>query len=223
MTLSGEVLYLRCSQFRLYAKKWDALPTFFVIGKNLKQHINNIFAELSSSRVEQISAWITRSISEHNREQGYSSETELFLVELLFRNVNGTDYLEIYVDTDSGVTIDACARLSRKLSEEVEVQPELQDLLPNRFRLDVSSPGLSRPLKLERQYRKNIGRLLRVKYKDSNDVYHVVKGRLVHLSEHAPIELTLQRVSEKKGKNTEAERLMLPLSQLVEATVEVEF
>lgn len=134
------------------------------------------------------------------------------------------DYLEIYVDTDDGITIDACARLSRKLAEEVEMRPDLQDLLPNRFRLDVSSPGLSRPLKLERQYRKNIGRLLRVKYKDSNEVYQVVKGRLVHLSEQVPIELTLERVSDrKKGKRTESERLTLPLSQLVEATVEVEF
>lgn len=145
-------------------------------------------------------------------------------MELLFRNVNGMDYLEIYVDTDDGITIDACARLSRKLAEEVEMRPDLQDLLPNRFRLDVSSPGLSRPLKLERQYRKNIGRLLRVKYKDSNEVYQVVKGRLVHLSEQVPIELTLERVSDrKKGKRTESERLTLSLSQLVEATVEVEF
>ncbi|MFQ3607512.1 MAG: hypothetical protein SNJ55_02635 [Chloroherpetonaceae bacterium] len=203
----------------LCAKKWDALPTFFVIGKETI----NVCAELTSSRLEQLTAWITRAMSEHNREQSYSNETELFLVEILFRNVNGTDYLEIYVDTDSGVTIDMCARLSRKLAEEVEVQPELQALLPNRFRLDVSSPGLSRPLKLERQYRKNIGRLLRVKYKDSNEAYQVVKGRLVHLSEQAPIELTLERVSDKKGKQMEAERLTLPLSQLVEATVEVEF
>ncbi len=192
---------------------------FFVIRKET----TNVCAELTSSRLEHLTAWVTRALSEHNREQGYASEKEIFLVEILFRNVNGTDYLEIYVDTDSGVTIDACARLSRKLAEEVEVQSELQDLLPNWFRLDVSSPGLSRPLKLERQYRKNIGRLLRVKYKDSNEVYHVVKGRLVHLSEQVPIELTLERVSDKKGKHVEVERLTLPLSQLVEATVEVEF
>jgi len=182
-----------------------------------------LFVELTSSRLEQLTAWVVRSMSEHNREQGYSNETELFLVDVLLRNVNGTDYLEIYVDTDSGVTVDACAKLSRKLSEEIEVMPELQDLLPNRLRLDVSSPGLSRPLKLERQYRKNIGRLLRVKYKDSNEGYHVVKGRLMHVSEQAPIELTLQRVTKRKGKNIESEHLILPLSQLVEATVEVEF
>ncbi len=160
---------------------------------------------------------------EHNREEGYSVEAELFLVEVLFRNVNGTDHLEVYVDTDSGVTVDACARFSRKLSEEADRQPEIQDLLPNRFRLDVSSPGLSRPLKLERQYRKNIGRLLRVKYKDSNDVYHVVTGRLVDFSETAPAELTLQCVTNRKTKKAEAEHLTLSLSQIVEATVEVEF
>ncbi len=200
-------------------KSGTRFPLFLLSEKELNQQ----FSELTPSRLEQLTAWVTHSISEYNREQSDSNETELFLVDILFRNVNGTDYLEIYIDTDKGVTIDDCARFSRRLAEEVEIQPEIQDLLPNRFRLDVSSPGLSRPLKLERQYRKNIGRLLRVKYKDSNGGYHVVKGRLVHLSEHTPIELTLQCVSDKKGKNTETERLTLSLSQLVEATVEVEF
>ncbi len=180
-------------------------------------------AKLKETRLEQVSAWIKRSMLEHNKAQGYASETELFLVDVHLRNVNGVDYLEVYVDTDRGVTIDACARFSQKLSEELDVLPELQALLPNRLRLDVSSPGLSRPLKLERQYRKNIGRLLRVKYKDSNDVYHVVKGRLVHVSEQAPIELTLECITDKKRKNVKGERLTLLLSQLVEATVEVEF
>lgn len=213
------MLYLQRSHLDFVLKSGTRFPLFLLSERTQTPFLG----QLTPSRLEQLTAWISRSIAEHNREQGYSSETEVFLVELLFRNVNGTDYLEIYVDTDRGIMIDACARLSRKLAEEVEVQPELQDLLPNRFRLDVSSPGLSRPLKLERQYRKNIGRLLRVKYKDSSEVYHVVKGRLVHLSEDAPIELTLQRVPDKKGKNTEAELLKLPLTQLVEATVEVEF
>ncbi len=213
------MLYLRRSQFRLCAKSGTRFPLFLLSERKSQRW----FAELTSFRLEQITAWITRSISEHNRAQGSSKESEIFLVDVLLRNVNGTDYLEIYVDTDRGITIDECAQLSRKLSEEVEVLPELQELLPNRFRLDVSSPGLSRPLKLERQYRKNIGRLLRVKYKDSNDVYHVVKGRLVQLSESAPMELTLQRVAEKKGKGKQAECLTISLSQLVEATVEVEF
>jgi ribosome maturation factor RimP len=213
------VLYLQRSQLGYVLKGGTRFPLFLLSERTQ----TTFFGKLTSSRLEQLTAWITRSIVEHNQEQGYSNETEVFLVELLFRNVNGTDYLEIYVDTDRGITIDICARLSRKLAEEVEIQPELQDLLPNRFRLDVSSPGLSRPLKLERQYRKNVGRLLRVKYKDSSEVYHVVRGWLVHFSEDAPIELSLQRVPSKKEKNTEAELLKIPLAQLVEATVEVEF
>lgn len=173
-------------------------------------------------RLEQLRAWVTRLMLEHNRERGYSKAKELFLVEVLLRNVNGMDYVEVYVDTDDGVTVEACADFCRKLIEEVEARPELQELLPNHFRLDVSSPGLSRPLKLERQYRKNVGRLLRVKYKDADEVYHTVKGRLVHVSEQAPLELTLECLSGKKGK-MKTERLVLPLSQLVQATVEVEF
>jgi len=220
LTLRREsVIFAPQSNLDYVLKSGTRFPLFLLSEKELNQH----FAELTPSRLEQLTTWVTRSILEHNKAQGYSNEMEIFLVDLLFRNVNGTDHLEIYVDTDRGVTIEACARLSRKLSEEVEGLPELQDLLPNRLRLDVSSPGLSRPLKLERQYRKNIGRLLRVKYKDANEVYHMVKGRLVHLSEQEPIELTLQCVSDKKGKHTGYECLTLSLPQLVEATVEVEF
>lgn len=147
----------------------------------------------------------------------------MYLVELVFRNVNGSDHLEVYVDTDKGVTVEECAQLNRSLSEDIDAKPDLQRLLPNRLRLEVSSPGLSRPLKLARQFRKNVGRLLRVKYKDSDNGLRAVKGRLTSVSGNDPLELTLDVSVAKKGKKKSAELLTLSVAQLVEAIVEAEF
>ena len=70
-----------------------------------------------------------------------------------------------------GITIDDCANLNRELSKELdEITLSLQDS----YLLEVSTPGLDQPLKLKRQYKKNIGRRLKVKLADK-----AVEGKLV--------------------------------------------
>ena len=81
-----------------------------------------------------------------------------YLVDLNMRGEGGTTVLEVFVDTDNGITADECALVSRSLSAEIE----RQNIFTGRYRIEVSSPGLDRPLKLERQFRKNIGRQLRI-------------------------------------------------------------
>jgi ribosome maturation factor RimP len=81
-----------------------------------------------------------------------------YLVDLNMRGEGGTTVLEVFVDTDKGITADECAEVSRSLSVEIE----RQSIFTGRYRIEVSSPGLERPLKLERQFRKNIGRQLRI-------------------------------------------------------------
>jgi ribosome maturation factor RimP len=81
-----------------------------------------------------------------------------YLVDLNMRGEGGTTVLEVFVDTDKGITADECAEVSRSLSAEIE----RQSIFTGRYRIEVSSPGLERPLKLERQFRKNIGRQLRI-------------------------------------------------------------
>ena len=66
--------------------------------------------------------------------------------------------LKIYFDGDSGVSLGRCQKLSRL----VEAFVEENNLLPEDYKLDVSSPGLDRPLKFRRQYEKNKGRRLSV-------------------------------------------------------------
>ncbi len=83
-----------------------------------------------------------------------------YVVDVVFRGERSSKVIEVYVDTDAGITLEQCSDISRLLSEWLDAN----ELIDGRYRLDVSSPGLDRPLRLHRQYVKNIGRKCAVKY-----------------------------------------------------------
>lgn len=95
-------------------------------------------------------------------EEILSQEKDLFLVEVTHKGNSGNSKLLILIDGDAGLGIDSCARVSRQLGAQLE---EL-DIIPGKFTLEVSSPGIDQPLKLKRQYVKNIGRSLKVELND---------------------------------------------------------
>jgi len=76
------------------------------------------------------------------------ADTDLFIVEV---NVNPGNAIEVLMDKDSGLTIDDCKKISRAI--EGSYDREVED-----FSLEVSSPGVGKPLKVTRQYLKNVGR-----------------------------------------------------------------
>lgn len=80
---------------------------------------------------------------------------DCFLVEF---NLLRGNKLEVFVDCDSGLTLDKCQQLSRFLEFHIDEQGWLGE----NYVLEVSSPGLSRPLKFKRQYLKNRGRDLEI-------------------------------------------------------------
>jgi ribosome maturation factor RimP len=82
--------------------------------------------------------------------------TEKFLVNL---KITPDNRIYIDIDGDNGVTIDDCIELSRAV--ESQLDRDVED-----FALDVSSAGADQPLKLTRQYRKNVGRDLEVETLD---------------------------------------------------------
>ena len=81
---------------------------------------------------------------------------ELFLVEVLI----GGDYkIKVFVDSDTNeLTIRKCVRVSRHLEEFLDVDVEVAE----KYTLDVSSPGLENSLKIPRQYKKLIGKTLKI-------------------------------------------------------------
>lgn len=107
-----------------------------------------------------------------------TDQSDTYVVEVLLRGERSSKVIEVYVDSDKGITLDECSQISRALSEKLDEA----DLIPGRYRLDVSSPGLDRPLKLLRQYKKNIGRTMKVKYTGDGKKM-VQEGRLESVSE----------------------------------------
>src|SRR4030095_1886458 len=111
-----------------------------------------------------------------------------FLVET---SVKPTNNIKVFVDADQGAAIDQLSRINRALYKWGE-----ENLFPNGdFSIEVSSPGLDEPLKLERQYLKNIGRFVEVLLK--NGIKE--EGKLLGVSENEIV------VEEQKGQGKKKE------------------
>lgn len=67
-------------------------------------------------------------------------------------------YLRAYIDKEGGISIDDCEKVSRAFEEKLDEE----DLIKDAYILEVSSPGLTRPLKKERDYVRNLGRLIEI-------------------------------------------------------------
>jgi len=93
-----------------------------------------------------------------------------YLVELVERD----NLLQVFWDSDSGVSLAECQRMSRLIEAHIEEH----GLMPDKYKIDVSSPGLSRPLKLKRQYVKNVGRTLSILHEGEK-----IKGRLLEVTD----------------------------------------
>jgi ribosome maturation factor RimP len=72
--------------------------------------------------------------------------------------------IQVYVDTDTGITIGQCSEISRQISAALE----LQNIIESSYVLEVSSPGINKSLKLLRQYKKNVGRQFRVRFQEED-------------------------------------------------------
>ncbi|RNC80115.1 MAG: ribosome maturation factor [Balneola sp.] len=101
-----------------------------------------------------------------------AEEKELFLVDVELKTGSGTE-VWVYLDgEDKAVNIDECAEISRELGFLIDAH----ELLGDKYRLNVSSPGLSRPLTDRRQYKKNIERTLKVRYRTEDQEVEKVEG-----------------------------------------------
>ena len=99
----------------------------------------------------------------------------LILVELQLRRENQGQVLRMYVDRpQGGITLDECALISRQSSDLLDVD----DLIPGRYRLEVSSPGLTRRLRRPREYELFAGRLAKLVVHEPDGGTETVRGRL---------------------------------------------
>ncbi|MCP4665749.1 MAG: ribosome maturation factor RimP [Deltaproteobacteria bacterium] len=89
------------------------------------------------------------------------------LVDIETLSERGRWILRIYVDKEGGMTLDDCARVSREIGDLIDVK----DIFQHKYVLEVSSPGLNRPLKRERDFLWALGKKVKVK------MVNPVKGR----------------------------------------------
>ena len=82
----------------------------------------------------------------------------LEVIDLEFRKEARGWVLRIFMDKPGGVTLDDCAEISREIGDRIEIN----ELIPHSYTLEVSSPGLDRPLKKEKDFLRNIGKLIQL-------------------------------------------------------------
>ena len=105
-----------------------------------------------------------------NKRELYESKTEELVQPLVDKNKfelvdveyvkeAGTNYLRVYIDKEGGITIDDCEIISRALSDLLDEK----DYIDEAYILEVSSPGLGRPLKKDKDFARSIGEEVDVK------------------------------------------------------------
>ena len=134
-----------------------------------------------------------------------------FLVEVLVSSRKGPKKVLVIIDGDHGINIDDCASISRELSAVLDDSGLMGD---DPYMLEVSTPGLDHPLKLKRQYKKNIGRKLKVKLPDT-----IVEGTLTEVNE----DTILLNQETGSGKKKEVKTIDIQFSEIEKAFVLVSF
>lgn len=128
----------------------------------------------------------------------------LDLEDLAIEKVGRREKVAVIVDTDGGVSLDAIAEVSSALSAALDEQP---DIASSSYVLEVSSPGVDRPLTVPRHWRRNLDRLVVVELDDGSSV----TGRITAADETSA---TLDVAGESRD---------LPLASVKRALVQVEF
>ena len=114
--------------------------------------------------------------------------------------------LRLYLDKEGGVTLNDCTRVSQEVGRTLDVE----DFIQTPYTLEVSSPGLSRRLKTEKDFMKYRGHLIKVKTFDSIENRRQFKGKLLGISEN-----TLEIESD-------GGIFQIPLSNVARANLEID-
>ena len=104
----------------------------------------------------------------------------LELVEVQFRRESHGWVLRLFIDSDKGITVDDCVAVSRGIGSWLDVE----ELIEQAYHLEVSSPGVERPLKKPADFERFAGRKARIKLKEPRDERRVFIGILESVQEN---------------------------------------
>ena len=134
---------------------------------------------------------------------------DIFLVNI---KIKPTNNFKIFIDADSGLGIEKCIKINRalyKMMEEMGMYPD------GDFSLEVSSPGLDEPLKLLRQYQKNVGRTVEV----TTVADEKKEGKLVSVTD----EIISIEFTEGKGKKAVVKTEEISFDTIKQTKVQIKF
>jgi ribosome maturation factor RimP len=137
------------------------------------------------------------------------NEPDYFLVSF---KIKPTNNFKIFIDGDNGITIEKCVQINRRLYKQIE---EAGYFPEGDFSLEVSSPGIEEPLKIFRQYKKNIGRFVEVILIDETKK----EGKLIEVAETG---ITIE-FTEGKGKKAITQQLVITFNNIKTTIVQIKF
>jgi ribosome maturation factor RimP len=163
-----------CLQLRDGFWKW-ALPAFFyvhslVVTVCLTEKGFVSLGESCEAEVKVMSELIIDKIRDYLQSLLPSMELELFDVQ--FRREGHGWVLRVFIESESGVTLEHCSNVSRELGRYLDVE----DLIDNAYHLEVSSPGLERPLRSLDDFNRYRGKKARVKVHEAIDGEKIFEG-----------------------------------------------
>jgi ribosome maturation factor RimP len=103
-----------------------------------------------------------------------AEKLNFFVIDINFRGDNRKKIIEVFVDAEKNIDADNLAEISREINSIIEKQ----DFLQQAYRLDVSTPGVDRPLKFLKQFPKHINRNFEVTYR-AGDETRTINGKLL--------------------------------------------
>lgn len=156
---------------------------------------------------QKIAGWLAPLLEEKN----------LYLVDV---RISMGRKIEVFADSDAGITIDECAAISRFLEKHLDGS----GIVPDNYILEASSPGMGNPLRVPRQYKKRIGRVLEI---DKNDGSHI-EAKLLSANDDA---ITLQEIlpevkkkDKKKGEpEAEPKEFVVKYADIKKAVLQFKF
>lgn len=132
---------------------------------------------------------------------------EVELVDTEFFKAGKRYTLRLYLDKPGGITLDDCAAISRLLAEIIDVH----EVIDHAYILEVSSPGLTRPLKKMADFQRFTGRLVRITVRGGTGKRSLYRGELLGLAGES--------VAIKESSQT----YYIPLADIVKARLDIEF
>lgn len=130
---------------------------------------------------------------------------DCFIVDII---VNGSK-IEVFIDSDPGVTFKQCQRLSRS----IEAYLDESTIIGSKYILEVSSPGIDRPLKFKRQYPRNVGRKIELTKIDGT----VITGKMTTVESNF---ITIEIAGKKKKEVTKVD---VPFDEIEKTKILVTF